>query len=497
MRFYALEIANNYSTSILEDMTNTFTINLSLSSGYRITSAQLVYNNTASSATINNYATNFTYLSATATSPNIASKTNISFYWNLTFEDDNNIESRYFNQTVDNFAVDNCTLNSIVLFNFTMKDEDSQALINSTTDKSIIRIEMLFKNPATNITLANFTTLYNQTLPAVICSNTSLAGSTYKVDGIIQYSSGSRFNEFYHLQSYILNTSTTNQNITLYDLTNATGTEYKITYKDINFNTVPGALIQIQRKYVDEGVFKVVEIPKVGAAGYAIAHLVSNDAIYTMLVYQNGILLGAFDNIVAFCQNPLYSECEININSLSSTVKPHDFSDEGDFVSTLSWNKTSRAITSIFSVPSGASVVALLNVVQYDGLGNNTVCNDTLTSSGGTLSCTVPTAFMNSTVEATLYADGVIKRYVIFSLGTTPYAQFGANLLFLGITMFLFFIGISVSDDPKIMGFILILGVVTLGTINLITTTSWIGAGATILWFIAAVIIILVKGSDR
>jgi hypothetical protein len=43
----------------------------------------------------------------------------------------------------------------------------------------------------------------------------------------------------------------------------------------------------------------------------------------------------------------------------------------------------------------------------------------------------------------------------------------------------------------------LIVGVIVMTTINLITTTSWVGVGATILWFVIAVIAILVKGADR
>jgi hypothetical protein len=63
--------------------------------------------------------------------------------------------------------------------------------------------------------------------------------------------------------------------------------------------------------------------------------------------------------------------------------------------------------------------------------------------------------------------------------------------------MIMFFIGIGVSDDPKTMGFMLIIGVFVMAWINLITTSSWIGVGATILWFIAGIIVIIVKGSDR
>jgi hypothetical protein len=496
--YYVFETSTGYSTPVLEGTTTNFTANLTMTSGYRLSSVYLIYNGTTTAGSAMEYSTDNWYIYATKVVPSVTTNTNYSWYWSLTFEDNSIINTTAQTQTVNDVALDNCSTYTNQLFNFTLLDEDTQyKLYTNSTDSPVINVDMLFKNPTSGAIVFNFSRIYSSINPARICSSAAINNSVFYVDAILQYYSNNRFLEFYHIDNFNLNTTSTNQNITLYDLSNSTGQEFKITYKNSNFNTVPGATIQIQRKYISEGIYKTVEIPKVGSEGYAIAHLIPSNQKYTFLVYEDGELLATFTDITPYCQNPLFTDCTISINSFASSVSPTDFTDEADFVSSISWNKTTRVVNAIFSVPSGAVATTMLNVTLYDGLGNVSVCSDTLTSAGGTLTCTIPSTYSNSTVKITLIADGVVKRFAILSLGTTPKAFFGNNLIFLGIIMILFFIGIGVSDDPKLMGAMLIIGVITLTAVNLFATRSWIGAGATILWFVVAVVVILIKGSDR
>jgi len=92
-----------------------------------------------------------------------------------------------------------------------------------------------------------------------------LNSSVYRVDGVIQYDSVNRFQEFYNFQNYILNNATDNFTVGLYNLNDSNGEEFTITYKDANFVPVSNALVNIQRKYIDEGLFKTIEIPKTSA----------------------------------------------------------------------------------------------------------------------------------------------------------------------------------------------------------------------------------------
>ena len=91
-----------------------------------------------------------------------------------------------------------------------------------------------------------------------------------------------------------------------------------------------------------------------------------------------------------------------------------------------------------------------------------------------------------------------------FFIGTNT-LQFGSNgidsvnsLMFVAIIVMLIFVGIGASSDsPMVMGIVLILGVIVLASLNILFVRSFVGVGATILWFIVAVIVLLVKGSNR
>jgi hypothetical protein len=317
---------------------------------------------------------------------------------------------------------------------------------------------------------------------------------------IVEYQSLGKYKEYYHIQNYTLTNTTDSQNISLYNLNTSSGQEFKITYKDSNFNLVPGAIIQIQRQYVDEGVFKTTEIPKLSSAGYTIAHLVPSDVIYNMIIIKDGVVLDSFMNIVANCQNPALEDCVINVNSLGSSVSSGDFSNDNGFSSILSYDKDTKIISTTYAITSGVSALTTLNATLFDTLGNKSICSDSLNSAGGTLSCTVPSAFGNSTVLVKITSGGVLKRTAILVLNAPPNEIYGANLIFISLILMLLLIGIAITDEPMFLGIMLVLGVIIMAILNLISIGSWFGAASAIssfLWLAIAIIIILIKGANR
>jgi len=481
----------------IEGSTDLFTVNISLLTGFRLSSVKFYYNDTPYATSFTEYATNNYFVQRTHSIPLVSSNTNVTFYWNVTLEDGNSAFSTTQNQTILDLSIDNCSTNTFVIFNFTMVDEDTQALLNGITDNTMMDIDLVLTSLANGFLPLNYSGQYNQTNPAAVCTNVDFGSSNFRTDALVEYSATNRFIEYYNIQNYILTNTTGYQNITLYNLNSTKGTEFKITYKDSNFNLVPGAIIQIQRKYISEGIFKTVEIPKIGSAGYTIAHLIRNDAIYNLVILKDGVILDSFNNIVADCQNPSLSECTININSFSSGISPESFSDIGDFSASLTYNQSTRIITSNFVIPSGVSTVTTLNVTLLDGLGTTIVCTDSLNAAGGTLTCTIPISFGNSTVIAQIYSGGELKVQRTVRLAEDPSAIYGSSLVFLGLIIVLLIIGMSITENPMIMGIMLIFGVIILVALNLVNSYGWIGPGATILWLVVAIIIVLIKGSNR
>ena len=74
----------------------------------------------------------------------------------------------------------------------------------------------------------------------------------------------------------------------------------------------------------------------------------------------------------------------------------------------------------------------------------------------------------------------------------------GVVLVVVGVVSLLLLVMIGLTPgEPILYGIFLIIGTVFLGALNIIFSTGWIGAGATLMWFIIAVILIVFKGGDR
>ena len=494
------ENSQTFNLNTVSSSTEIFSINLTYdSSYYNGISAYLVYNNTNYSASTTDTGDVVSF-SKTITIPTIVAQTNKTFYWTIALS---NITSIFYfnstsnNQSINLFGVDNCTTYTVPLFNMTLYDEDAQTILAGVGQNTSIKLSFTIK------TLDSLTSIYNvsynqyQINPARICLQNNLSTSQYRLDGIIEYSSLNRFTEFYNIQNYTLNNLTSNVSIKLYDLNN-TNQEFKITYKDSNFVPVSNALLNIQRKYVDEGVYKTIEVPKTNAEGYTIAHLIINNAIYNIIVYKEGKILATFEDIIADCQNPLLSSCSINLNSYGTGSIPSSFENQNDITFNMNYDETTRIISSLFVIPSGATSTVTLNVTLFDGLGNTSVCNNLLYASGGTLSCTVPSSFGNTTVISSLFKDGKEVGYSVLKLKQKPSDIYGSNLILIALLVFLVMIGIgATSDSPMVMGIMVLVGSIVLVGLNLIYTPSLFGIGATILWFIICIILMLIKGANR
>lgn len=490
-------IDEDYLNVTLSGSTDIFTVNISVLSGLRMATIDFTYNGTLYNADFEEYETGKYYATIDNSVPQVSSDTNITFYWTVELESGFTQNTTLHNQTVYLFAMDNCSTYTNNIFNFTLVDEDTQNTLVGATDNTSIYVDLSLSRLDSTALTINFSYYYNKINPAGVCGNIDLDSSRYLLDGIIEYYATGRFVEYYNIQDYLLTNTTDHQNITLYNLNSTRGQEFKITYKDENFNTVPGALIQIQRKYIAEGIFKTVEIPMISSAGYTIAHLIRNDAIYTLVIINDGVVVATFDDIVADCQNPSFTECSININSFSSSVSPEDFTTDDGFTGALRYNKTTKVVSIIYAIPSGVPAYTSLNVTLFDGFGNTSICSDGLNAAGGTLSCTVPESFGNQSIIIKVFSGGDEKRSAVVFLSTDPSEIWGTNLVFLSVIILLLLMGMGISDNPVTLGIIMVIGAIILIALNIITNVGLIGNGATILWFIVAVIILLIKGSGR
>ena len=488
-----------YNTQVIEQSSQTFKINFSLTS-FGVSTVILVYNGT-------NYSGSFASVNSTTTQattslivPTISADTNVSFYWRITFTNSSYIAtSSVTNQTILNFGLDNCTTNTIMIFNYTLVDEQTQEKINETTLNSSIKIDLsLYPNSTMNVPLFQFSSFYNKTNPARVCISDALGSDSFYVISKVEYTANAYAKEFYNIYGYLLNASSNpSQNITLYDLLTASNQVFKITYRDSSYLPVSNALIQIGRLYVNEGVTKTVEIPITDSYGSTIANLEVNTVVYTFTITKNGVVLGTFPNSIAICQNPTLFSCEISLSSLSSNLPAVNFTSAKDFLYTLTYNNDTRTITTTFAIPSGAASKVTLNV-STETTSEKRICSTSATSSSGTLTCSVASSYGNSTVRAELYKGGVLSAWGNIDLEQTPQQLYGSNLVFLSIFIFLTLIGAGITDNPIMMTMSFLIGVFLLMMLNLTSATGgFIGGTATVLYLVIAIIIIIIKGVKR
>ncbi len=494
--FFVHNYTLSYSALELEGINTTFYINIQ-TTNLTTYGANLTYNNSVyPMVLITNNFTDYKF-NRTIVLPYVSADTKKEFGITYYLDGVEFNTSRY-NQTIGSFAIDNCSGYTNELFNITIYDEDSVAVLGGGIDNVTIEASFTFKTYDETTVVLNYSNSSSFINPFRICLNNSLGSSTYRLDGVIGYESLGRFKEFYNLQNYTLTSSTSGIKLILYDLNSTTGQEFKITYKDSNFVPVSGAIIDIQRKYISEGLYRTVERPKTGIDGYTVGHFLVADAIYNILLLKEGVTLATFNDVVATCQNPALETCQINLNSLGSDTAPTDYSNDNDLSFSLEYNESTRIISSSFSVVSGGTSSMLLNVTLYDSLGTTSVCTDSLTGSGGSLSCTIPSAFGNSTVLAKLYKDGNATGMALIKIKQDPTDIYGGSIVLIAMLIFLTIVGIgATSDSPMVMGLSMIIGSVVLVGLNIVYTPSIFGVGATILWFVILIVLVLIKGGDR
>ena len=489
-------INETYVSSTTAGSTVDFAANFR-TNGTRIGTIYLNYNNTNNIASLvntgNEYSTSISKLV-----PGVETLTNISFYWNVTLEDSSSQSTASNNQTVSPIVInDTCSADMNFIYNLTLVDEVSQGIINGAVLNGSIKIDFNLYTSDRNTLLKQYHTEKSNVNSAAICIDSNLSsGEEYSMDLQIQYGATNYSSEFYNLEDETLNNKTLSQNITLYDLDDANTQEFKLNVRDKSFVPISSALIKIERKYIENGTFYITEIPKSDTSGVASASLQVNNVIYNFYIYSNGEIISSFTNVLAICQNPTLRECEIDFNSYLEGLTIIDYATADDFNYTLDYNSTSRVITSDFLIPSGDAAVVKLEVIREDTLGT-AVCSDTLTSTGGSLSCIVPGQFGNATIRARLYKDNVVVGWGNFNLDQKSSDIYGVILIFISVLVMMTLIGVSISDNPVVTGIFLFVGLILIFSMNLVQNKGFYGATASILFFAIAMILVIIKAARR
>ncbi len=465
--------STNFTTPILEGEVNyinsTFLLNVTPTSVY------LNYNGTLYVPSISTSGNTYNIFS-TVVSPSVSVDQNISFYYSFL------VNGSTYNSTINQQRVLNVNINttcgggSYSMLNITNYDEETLALlVNGTVEYTLNLI-----NNDLEIVSINGS---NTGTSVQLCSSQNLTSSfaVYNLE-LRYYKTGYAF-ETYNIQT--ASVSNLPLSIPLYFLNSSIGTQFKINYLDFYYIAHPDALIQVQRQYLAENTYKVVEIPKIGDNGQSQATFNANNIRYKLIMIENGVILDIFENVFPLCQNIVLGTCELDLRgntNLTTTTT-------GDFTYTLEQTNTSIILTYI--IPSGTP--RNINLIANQNsrfLSNITNCDSSLFASGGTITCNYNQTVGDSIIDIIIYTNGADPLY-----GQVLVAEdlpFQLNNWFIAFILLLTLALIFITSGVMLV-ISSIVGLLFLGVIFLIKGAGLTTVSTSIMWFIIAGIIIVYK----
>ena len=438
--YKVIEINQTYNNETLEGAVEDFSATIRLDQGETITAVALVYNGSASAGTSSIVGNNIE-INEELIIPQVTTETNITFYWSVILTGGEVINLTSQNQTVRNMEIDNCSSFSNQILNITMVDEEEQFQLTNTTIEVAINLLSVDRSQIVISLSGNF----EDENPLGICLNENITEDImYSLDAVFKYTSEGYAIEYYNLVNSSLDNETTTQSITLYNLNASDSTDFQLTFTGEDFLPVENALVFIERQYIAENTFKTVELPKTDSNGQTILHLVRNDIVYNIRVIKEGVVLANFANIIAFCEDFTIGACSLPLNAISNISLVFNYDDEIGliFQENTQYNETTGVASFSFASTDGTTKVVSMSIERRDVFGNRTICENTVVSSSGSVSCQVDPAITDTSLISIISVDGEDKINSEIILDDTGYGQNGYAIFFIfSIAMLLMFSG--------------------------------------------------------
>lgn len=478
-----------YNAQTLEGGVETFYLNISFDSNYYTSSVvSLNYNNTKYTVTTSDTGNDRTY-SRTINVNEVTADSNLTFYWEIELNNGTGIEyynTTFHNQTVQNVLIDDCSVYTNLIYNFTVRDEEGRDILVGGTDNVTIEVDLRISEFGTTDEFLTYSKTFAYTNPATICLNLNLSDTDYRVDMEVGYNALDYVQEFYFASNETLSNDTS-PHIDLHDLLATDSTTFLFTFINADGLEVEDAIVHTHRKYIGEGVFREVERSRSDDNGDTHVHLVEEDVIYYFTITLYDQLLFASSEYQAKC---ISTPCEIKIRAIGESSYDEDEWDRFDGGSyIITKNDSARTVTMTFITSPETSHLMDLTIYEFDNSGSDTVyvTGNSLTATSGTIELTIPASSGNSTFVYVLHADNELVIWGYFSLIEKGIDYFGGVLgVILSALVVLTLVLMAVTEGIAVLVF-LILGLVLVSVlklldINWIALMSLIMAGAILIW---------------
>ncbi|KKK95578.1 hypothetical protein LCGC14_2671370, partial [marine sediment metagenome] len=149
------------------------------------------------------------------------------------------------------------------------------------------------------------------------------------------------------------------------------------------------------------------------------------------------------------------------------------------------YSNDTNAVSFSYSTDDGTPKTVFLEVTRSDIFGNRTICNNTVISSSGTLSCSVDPSIDETNLITKVYVDG--KLTILSNIVLDNASKYGnlAYALWFFLT-FVFILGFGTSKTEVLIGLVVsIIGAISLGLVR----GDIVGIGSAGIWMIVIVLL--------
>lgn len=485
--YSVIEKLTTFANTTTEGSTENFSVGLSLSPGVLISAATLHYGSMEYPASISNVDTDFVIFNNNLVIPNVDNDTNVTFFYELLLGDSSIINTTSNVQEVASIQIDDCSSFTFPIFTLSLKDEETRLNLTGNLDTSIT-ISPQGNGIIVNSFFSEFTSVQTKTF----CSDINLTETNLILDATLRYSATNYIPEFYHIQK--ANLGTYPKTIELYDIPENDSTEFKVIYQDATLLPVPGAVIQLQRQEFENGEYLLVEAPLTSSESTALIHVNVNANKYRVTVVKDGFTLGVFDDLVFKCESELTGECNLN---LLTDIDPQNLVPIQNLIDfSYSITTVNNTITTTFSVPSGSPEEIHVKLVQKKITGTTTVCDKTVSSAAGSLSCDFDDSIEESSLTLKIYKNDELLAERGYALQEDLTSSFGGNNFFIVLILMLSLIGMAITS-PEWMIIISVIGLLLAGGLWLLNGMNLVAGLGALVWLVIAAVILITKISKQ
>ena len=467
---------------VFETELTSFEINLNLVSGAVLYDQDLIYNGTTYQGTKTDLESDQYSLSLDLGIPvlNGALSENRTFFWSITFQRSDG--SFFFQnltmnqQNVSRISMTTCSSGNMAL-NFTAWDEENVETKLQPFDFFGTFFYWLGDGSVyKNISVTNLS--INSTKFCI-----SDPTKTFYSNAQIQYEKTGFVKRSY----FLINASLTNNtnHIKLVLLNSSASTSFIIDVTDENQLPVPNVYINIQRFYPGLGIYQTVEMGKTDSGGSTVGHFEAETEDYIVTISENNTVLFQSEAQKIFCRN---TPCTLTFQIGSVlTTQWLPFGDVNGLVWSLNFSESTKLWTYTFIDTTGAAQSGRLHVYKDKPTSRLTICNSTVSSSAGTITCNVSgqtgtiyaAAYITQSPEILLY----LKSAIIESLNDI----FGLEGLFLS-SFILLVLAMAGLWNPVVGIFLVSVGMIMMSFIGLASF------GSVALWSIIFIGLIIAWG---